>query len=124
MMKKKGGAIGKITWLLVVIGALNWGLVGIFSWNLVEWIFGTGALTNIIYILVGVAGLMMILHATMCKGCRGCGNGKCEDTSEDTKSDDMNFSSRPSDMRSDSGMGVDNGSSIRSDSDSEERSMM
>jgi uncharacterized membrane protein YuzA (DUF378 family) len=48
-------------WLaLVVIGAVNWGLVGLFEWNLVEEIFGTGTATDVVYVIVGVAGLMML----------------------------------------------------------------
>jgi uncharacterized protein len=48
-------------WLaLVVIGAINWGLVGLFEWNLVTEIFGTGTVTDVIYVIVGVAGLMML----------------------------------------------------------------
>ncbi len=48
-------------WLaLVVVGALNWGLVGLFEWNLVEEIFGTGTVADIVYVIVGVAGLMML----------------------------------------------------------------
>ena len=48
-------------WLaLVVVGALNWGLVGLFEWNLVEEIFGTGTVTDVVYVIVGVAGLLML----------------------------------------------------------------
>jgi uncharacterized membrane protein YuzA (DUF378 family) len=48
-------------WLaLVVIGALNWGLVGLFEWNLVQEIFGTGTLTDVIYVIVGAAALLML----------------------------------------------------------------
>jgi uncharacterized membrane protein YuzA (DUF378 family) len=48
-------------WLaLVVAGALNWGLVGLFEFNLVEEIFGTGTVADVIYVIVGVAGLMMV----------------------------------------------------------------
>jgi uncharacterized protein len=48
-------------WLaLVVIGALNWGLVGLFEFNLVEEIFGTGTVTDIVYVIVGVSALMML----------------------------------------------------------------
>lgn len=43
--------------LLVIVGALNWGLIGLFGFNLVEAIFGIGILSTIIYILVGVGGL-------------------------------------------------------------------
>lgn len=48
-------------WLaLVLIGAINWGLVGLFDFNLVDEIFGTGTVTDVIYVIVGVAGLMML----------------------------------------------------------------
>lgn len=44
--------------LILIIGALNWGLVGLFDFNLVSYIFGDGSfLTRTIYILVGLAGL-------------------------------------------------------------------
>jgi uncharacterized protein len=48
-------------WLaLVLVGAINWGLVAVFDWNLVSEIFGTGTVTDVIYIIFGVAGLMML----------------------------------------------------------------
>jgi uncharacterized protein len=48
-------------WLaLVVVGALNWGLVGLFDFNLVTEIFGTGTVVDVIYTIVGIAGLMMV----------------------------------------------------------------
>ena len=51
----------KICLLLTIIGAINWGLIGIFDFNLVDTIFGTGAiLSRIIYSLVGLAGLINI----------------------------------------------------------------
>ena len=51
----------KICLLLTIIGAINWGLVGIFDFNLVDTIFGTGAIiSRIIYSLVGIAGLINI----------------------------------------------------------------
>jgi len=47
--------------VLIVIGAVNWGLIGIFGFNLVSWIFGTSyagiVVARIVYILVGLAGL-------------------------------------------------------------------
>ena len=44
--------------LLVIIGAVNWGLIGFFRFDLVSSLFGTGtALTRIIFALVGLAGL-------------------------------------------------------------------
>jgi len=53
--------IDKIALVLVIIGAINWGLIGIFNFNLVETIFGGfSALSRIIYILVGISGLWCI----------------------------------------------------------------
>lgn len=53
--------INGIALTLVIIGAINWLLVGLFEFNLVDMIFGTlSLLSKIIYILVGVAGLWSI----------------------------------------------------------------
>lgn len=50
--------IDKIALVLIIIGAINWGLIGIFHFNLVEAIFGDMTiLSRIIYGLVGVSGL-------------------------------------------------------------------
>lgn len=48
--------------ILVIIGALNWGLIGICRFDLVAWIFGGQAavLSRIVYTLVGLAGLWCI----------------------------------------------------------------
>ena len=45
--------------ILSIIGAVNWGLVGICQFDLVAWLFGgqTGLVSRIIYTLVGLAGL-------------------------------------------------------------------
>lgn len=44
--------------ILMIIGAINWGLIGLFEFNLVDAIFGDMSLiSRIIYILVGLAGL-------------------------------------------------------------------
>lgn len=54
--------IQKIALVLTIIGALNWGLIGIFNYNLVEGLFGTDSfLTMLIYILVGIAGIVNIM---------------------------------------------------------------
>jgi uncharacterized membrane protein YuzA (DUF378 family) len=52
----------KISFILVIIGALNWGLVGLFNLDLVEALFGgkLQLITRVIYILVGVAGINML----------------------------------------------------------------
>ena len=50
--------IDNIALVLIIIGALNWGLIGIFNFNLVDAIFGTmSAFSRIIYTLVGLSGL-------------------------------------------------------------------
>ena len=54
--------IDTISLILVIIGAINWGLVGFAKFDLVAWIFGgqTALLSRIIYALVGLAGLWCI----------------------------------------------------------------
>ena len=50
--------IDKIALALIVIGAINWGLIGFFNFNLVSAIFGEmSILSRIIYALVGISGL-------------------------------------------------------------------
>lgn len=49
-----------ITLALIVIGGLNWGLVGLFDFNLVAAIFGTSAVSRLIYILVGLSAVWQI----------------------------------------------------------------
>lgn len=47
--------------LLVIIGAINWGLVGLFNFNLVDTLLGSGSiLAKIVYILVGISGVWAI----------------------------------------------------------------
>ena len=51
-----------IALILYIIGSLNWGLVGIFKFDLVAWIFGGQAavISRIIYTVIGLAGLWCI----------------------------------------------------------------
>ena len=51
-----------IALVLVIIGALNWGLVGLFQWDLVAALFGgtDSAFSRIVYSLVGLSGLLLI----------------------------------------------------------------
>ena len=52
-------SIQRIALFLTIIGAINWGLIGFFGFNLVEALFGDGTtLSRIIYSLVGIAGLI------------------------------------------------------------------
>ncbi len=52
--------IRKIAYILTLIGALNWGLVGVAGFDLVAAIFGIGLIANIIYTLVGISALWLI----------------------------------------------------------------
>ena len=51
-----------ITRLLVIIGALNWGMVGVADFNLVTTIFGTGTITTVIYVLVGLSAVWEVVR--------------------------------------------------------------
>jgi len=53
--------VQKIALGLTIIGALNWGLVGLFNFNIVEAIFGVDSLfTKVVYTFVGLAGIINI----------------------------------------------------------------
>jgi uncharacterized membrane protein YuzA (DUF378 family) len=74
----KGGCVGKmIAKILVIVGGVNWGLIGIgmllgSDWNVVKMILGfMPTLEAIVYILVGLSAIMMIV---------GCKCAKCKDT--------------------------------------------
>ena len=56
------GAIDRIALALVIIGAINWGLVGLFQLDLVATLFGgqSSAVSRVVYALVGLAGLWCI----------------------------------------------------------------
>lgn len=45
---------------LVIVGALNWGILGLTDTNVVAEIFGTGTLLDVVYVIVGVGGLMVV----------------------------------------------------------------
>lgn len=71
-MKKGNNASTTIAWWLVVIGGLNWGLVGAFDFNLVSAIFGSVSwLETLTYILVGLSALLLAFT-----GCSSCKTGK------------------------------------------------
>ena len=49
----------KVCLVFTIIGAIVWGILGIFNFNLVTFIFGDGSiLSRIVYILVGIAGII------------------------------------------------------------------
>ncbi|WP_437486431.1 DUF378 domain-containing protein [Sorangium sp. So ce1014] len=67
-MEQVNRGISGLTWAaiaLVVIGAVNWGLVGLFEFDLVAALFGRlSAISRIVYVLVGLAGLYLLYAAT------------------------------------------------------------
>lgn len=54
--------LDRISLILVIIGAINWGLIGLFQFDLVAYLFGGQAavISRIIYAIVGIAGLWCI----------------------------------------------------------------
>lgn len=55
--------LNPVTLLLVIVGALNWGLVGIANFDLVAAIFGAGSvLARLVYILVALSGIYQITN--------------------------------------------------------------
>lgn len=57
--------LNTIVLALVIIGAVNWGLIALFSFDLVAWLFGSMTmLSRLIYGLVGIAGLWAITFFT------------------------------------------------------------
>jgi len=62
-----------IALILLIVGGLNWLLVGIFSWDVGELFGGQGEIiSRIIYILVGLAAIFEIFsHKSTCKMCSG-----------------------------------------------------
>ena len=54
--------IDKLALILAIIGGLNWGLIGIFQFDIVAWLFGgqDAMISRIVYTLVGIAALWCI----------------------------------------------------------------
>lgn len=79
----------KLIGLLTGVGAVNWLLVGLFDWNLVEFVFRTELLITIVYVLVGLSGIIFLV-----KMCSCCGSSSCKTcdsapvSSEDSSSDE------------------------------------
>lgn len=54
---------------IVIIGAINWGLIGFFNFNLVSFLFGNMSwLSRIIYALVGICGIYLLTFYSMIAG--------------------------------------------------------
>ncbi|MCH8049302.1 DUF378 domain-containing protein [Patescibacteria group bacterium] len=62
-----------VAWVLLIIGGLNWGLVGAFDLNIVELVLGgVPWLLDLTYILIGLSAVAMLF----CKSCKKCKVGK------------------------------------------------
>ncbi len=60
-MEKKLNTLDWIAFILLIIGGLNWGLVGLMNFNLVSAIFGEGTVGLIIYVLVGLSAIYSLI---------------------------------------------------------------
>jgi len=58
-----------VAFILLIVGGLNWGLVGLADFNLVTALFGATIFTKLIYILVGVAAVYKLFEFFKCGGC-------------------------------------------------------
>lgn len=74
--------LSTVVCVLVVVGALNWGLVGLgwlvgngADWNVVQMILGTGTVTAVVYVLIGLAGVYKLAMCSKCCG-SSCGASK------------------------------------------------
>lgn len=65
---KKMNNLDLAAWMLLLVGGLNWGLVGFFEYNLVDSLLGAGSsASRVVYALVGLAALMGL---SKCAGCK------------------------------------------------------
>jgi uncharacterized membrane protein YuzA (DUF378 family) len=49
-----------IAMFFVVLGALNWGMVGLFEENVISNVLGSGTFTDVLYVVVGLSGLVLV----------------------------------------------------------------
>ena len=69
MANARYGALDWIALILLIVGGLNWGLVGLFDFDLVAALFGEmSALSRVVYILVGLSAIYaIVLGRKMCR---------------------------------------------------------
>lgn len=69
-------ALEKLLIVIAIIGAINWGLIGFFNWNLVDAIFGGGTAeqtssgSRVVYAIVGLSGLLALVLLPTLRGAR------------------------------------------------------
>jgi uncharacterized membrane protein YuzA (DUF378 family) len=70
-MFKQACIVCKIVGFFAIVGALNWGLIGLFGFNAVEHFLGFGIATRIIYGLIGLSGLALLAsYFFVCPACK------------------------------------------------------
>ena len=64
-----------VAFALLLVGGLNWGLVGFFNYNLVSMLFGSmPSVEKLVYVVVGLsAAYVVVTHTKDCKWCGGKG---------------------------------------------------
>lgn len=67
----KGKGLHMVSFILLVVGGLNWLLVGLFSWDIGVLLGGmSSALSRLVYVLVGLAAIYEVAtHKSRCKAC-------------------------------------------------------
>lgn len=66
-MMKKCNALDWIAYIILIIGGLNWGLVGLFHFDLVSTIFGDmSVISRIVYVLVGLSAIYVLFKCLTC----------------------------------------------------------
>jgi uncharacterized membrane protein YuzA (DUF378 family) len=79
MMKGSCCFVCKIATLLAGLGALNWGLLALFQLDLVTKIFGgMTTASRVVYIVIGVAGLMKLVSLVITCPCCKMADGECK----------------------------------------------
>lgn len=63
----------KLTFILLVIGGLNWLAFGLFGWDVGQLLGGMDSITSrAVYVLVGLSAIYeLVVHRSMCKQCEG-----------------------------------------------------
>jgi uncharacterized membrane protein YuzA (DUF378 family) len=71
-MLKQACLLCQFVGAVAIIGALNWGLIGVAGFNLIDFLFGAGSVTTrIIYSAIGLSGVaLLVSFFTVCPRCR------------------------------------------------------
>jgi hypothetical protein len=82
--------MNKLTEILVGVGAVNWLLVGLFNFDLVQFVFRIDWLITGVYVLVGLAGIIFLVKVLGGSSCKTCSEDKEVEKKETmSENDDM-----------------------------------